>query len=95
MKSIHTTSDWNELDVLNGKEIKDGEYLKIQWPDGSCETRRVSVEKRSYEEDDMGHSCTIPVHKAFVYVEYRGVRFKAYLANRKIKVERVKRGGKR
>lgn len=73
MKPIEIYSNWCNFDRLDGKDLKDGENLRIQWPDGSVTLNVIKVRKSEYPYNDMGVQTTIPESKAYVEVLYRGL----------------------
>lgn len=89
MKKVITYSNWCEIDQLDGKDLENGEWLRVKWPDGSITRAKVRVEKTIYSISDMGSPCDIPVSRAYVRVPHRGASARIRLAeNKKIKCER-------
>jgi hypothetical protein len=92
MKNVETYSNWCEIDQLDGVTLKDGEWLRVKWPDGTKTRAKVRVEQTSYRISDMGSPCDIPVSKAFVRVPYKGASARIRLAEHKdIKCERIEK----
>jgi|SRR6185369_3517450 len=90
MKKVITYSNWCEIDQLDGKPFKDGEWIRVQWPNGNKTRAKVHVENTSYRISDMGSPCDIPVSKAFVRVPYKGASARIRLAEHKdILCERI------
>lgn len=81
------TAMWCHIDRLNGTNLRDGEKLRIRWPDGTVEERHIFVKRSSYEGSDMGHPCTIPVSEAFVVLKYHGKEVTVPIAG--LEAERV------
>lgn len=71
-KKVETDGNWCEIDKLNGKQLKDGEKLIIQFADGTEETHSITVLEDSRQVSDMGNPWTIPISRAFIKIKYHG-----------------------
>ena len=84
-------SQWCYIDSLDGKPLKHGEILRIQWPDGSWSKERVVLEHGFDTINDMGHNCEIVVDRAYVEVGHRGAKTKVRLGEAAKSAERNER----
>jgi hypothetical protein len=88
MSKVTVRSNWGYWDELDGEILKNGERVNVRWPDGSETQETVRVEKTSFQSEDHGHRCDIPVHKAYVDVNVRGVAASIRLAGADLDVTR-------
>lgn len=72
--TISYNTDWCEIARIDGVDIKDGERLRIQFPDGLIGEFTVHLEHCDYETNDMGHRVTIPVTHAAIAGNMYGLR---------------------
>ncbi len=74
MQKITTDRNWREVDQLDGKDLRDGEYLRIMWPDGTYTNQTVKIESSSYNVSEQGQrdGYDVPVRHAMVPIKYRG-----------------------
>jgi hypothetical protein len=84
---IEQGSNWGYWDQLDGKEMVEGEMLKVTWPDGTVEVLRVRVERGTLIYEDHGHEGRGKDNKAFTTVNHHGVEARVYL--RGLEAERV------
>ncbi len=96
MNKIEHYSNWCEIDRLDGKDIEDGEKLRIKWPDGTITKETVRVEADSYSMLEQGGAYTdIPTKEAYIEVKdtIHGLKVKHKLFLRahlnKLRAERV------
>lgn len=77
-----------EQDVLDGIPLTDGERVRVEWPDGSVETRRIIIVAKTEATPD--ETSTATTTKAYVRVPYHGATGRVRLAKvRGVLVERV------
>ena len=74
MKKVEIYSNWCYCDSLDGIVLKDGERIKVQWPDKTTSKEVVHIEDCSYTGSDHGHPCDIKVTKAYVKTLCKGVK---------------------
>lgn len=63
---VELTSNWGYWDQLDGETLKDGELLRIEWPNGTVEELPVRVRDVGCTIHDMGHQYTGQDIRAFV-----------------------------
>jgi len=85
MKKIKTYENWCNIDQLDGEDIKDKEKLEITWPDKSVSIEKLIVEKWEETEYDMGKPCPIPYSKAYIQINYNGLKTKVSAVGLKAK----------
>jgi hypothetical protein len=67
-------SNWGDWEQLDGKTLVDGEALRVTWPDGSTLDALVKVVDHGQAISDHGSSYTGSRVRAYVEIDYRGVR---------------------
>lgn len=84
MKPVELYSSWCYIDYLDGKELKEGERVLIQWPDGLFQSAVccTDVKYQSSHEGEIRHQ--------FVYINVpsHGVNARVYLRQDGVLVER-------
>jgi len=86
MTKIEVRSNWGYFDALEGRDLRPGECLRIEWPDGSTTEETIGVEDHGYESSREGHISSM---KAYVKVLVRGAPAKVWL--REIQTLRAER----
>lgn len=76
MKPITTYSNWCYFDQLDGKNLEDGETLRLRFRDGTEKEIKISVECFEETISDMGSPCQIPHRKAYTALKVHGTEFK-------------------
>lgn len=92
-QKITTGGNWSVEDQLGGRTIRDGERLRVRFPDGTVEELRAVVESSSHADSDMGRDITIPVHRAFARIDYHGASVLMSLVG--LEAERPQRSARR
>lgn len=78
---VQTYSNWCEIDCygrpeLNGNkllnDIRNGDKVRVHWPDGSKDEYRVRVVSRSEGISDMGSQYNLPISEAFIHEQVHG-----------------------
>jgi hypothetical protein len=89
-------SDWGYWDHLDGRELREGERVRVQWPDDTITEETIRIEARDREEMDHGHAVTIPDRWAyFVFTVVPGLPGRLYVRTAKtedgrgLRMERV------
>lgn len=72
MKKVEVYSNWCHYDVIDGTQIKNGDKIKVRWPNGTETTHVVKVESTVVHYVGHGGGDDIPISKAFVTIEYNG-----------------------
>jgi hypothetical protein len=78
MKPIFVRSNWGYWDALGTADLKDGERLRIEWPDGTVTTETIHVDKGTFSYSDHGHESQGPDHKAYVERSVAGALVKVW-----------------
>jgi len=81
-------------DVLAGRDLTEGEYLRVQWPDGHEEVVKVFLVTETRTLHEHGHldPTTFTVSKVCAHVEYHGAKVRVHLRRvRGLLAERVER----
>lgn len=73
MSKIKHHSDWSSWDELDGKELEDGECLRIEWPNGRITEENICIHKGINHTSDHGHPCTYKKYHAYVNVTANGI----------------------
>ncbi len=89
MNKVEIYSNWCYYDQLDGKNLKDGEKLKVRWPDGQETQENVILKKTSQTVSDMGHPYDVPIHQAYVAVTVHGAECLVRLTADGILCERI------
>ena len=89
MQRVTIRSNWGYFDELDGRDLADGEGLRLKWPDGTITVAKVILVKTSEPGSDMGHPIDIPLHRAFIGVNYRGAIAQIRLYNSPVLCERI------
>jgi len=89
MNKVEVYSNWCYLDALEGIPLKEGEQLRVKWPDGEITEEKVVLESSSYRMMDHGSPCDIGTSKAFVEATVKGVKCLIRLYGQDILCERV------
>jgi hypothetical protein len=92
MEKVKLGGDWCYEDVLAGKALRDGEQVRVQWPDGSVTDETIRVERRPYQVSDMGRSYPSKDDHAYIETAVRGALARTYLRKSELLVERVPAG---
>ena len=88
MQKITVRSDWGYFDELAGKDLKDGERLRVRWPDQSVEEVVIEVvrgEKRGWGGMEEGYSWTY----AYAKINHHGAVGKIRLVDFHVLAERI------
>lgn len=72
MSKVTADKNYCDIDKLDGVELKDGERLKVTFPDGKTKKVEVVLHERNEPYNDMGHTYTMPVRKAHFTLDYHG-----------------------
>ena len=89
--TITEYSNWCYKDQLHGKDLVDGEQLRIYWPDGSHTDKKIGVNKFRDSTSDMGADTPIVTTKAYVMYSIHGQEVKVMIEG--LKAERRGRHG--
>lgn len=84
MNKIIRDGDWREVDMLDGTPLEDGEFLILQWPDGTMTAEPIIVHKGSYNVLDQGGPSSgtpIPTSIAYVARTFSGIRTEVPIVN--------------
>jgi hypothetical protein len=88
MGKVEVGGNWSYIDELDGVPLKDGERLRVQWPDGSITEETCGVENGTFKYTDMGHEGTGSDVKAYLTIQVRGIEARYYLRHGAVEVER-------
>ncbi len=88
-KRVTVRSNWGYFDELDGRDLKEGERLRLHWPDGTTTNAAVTLVKTREPGSDMGHPIEIPHHQAFVVVKHRGAETYVWLRSTGVLCERT------
>ncbi len=89
MGKVRVGGSWAAHDQLDGVTLEDGEKVTVLFPDDSLEYMKVEVDSSIMEESDMGQTTLeLPVSKAFVTIDYKGLFIRVRLVNESLVVER-------
>ena len=69
-------SNWGYWDELDGKVLRDGETVEVQYPDGTIERGTVTTKDHVSTISDMGAPCAIHDTSAFIRFEHHGAEVK-------------------
>lgn len=72
MHPIERKTNWCEIDILNGIEIKNNERLRVKFPNDEILEITVLVVSDFYDISDMGHPYRIPCRKAYLATKWKG-----------------------
>jgi hypothetical protein len=91
MERITVRSNWGYFDALEGSDIKDGDRLRVEWPDSSVTDETAIVKDEGYDSSHEGH---IPDTVTYVEVWVRGAPARVRLRDvRTLRAERLPKGG--
>lgn len=92
---------YGEVDALDGKELKEGELIEIQFPDAENEpyiakpivfSIHTKIGEMQSQVDMSGGPDTHRYSKSFVCIDFHGLRVPIYLRDHKeLKLRRVKK----
>ena len=98
---IGTIEYYGEVDSLDGKELKEGELIEIQFPDSETDpyiatpivfSVHTKIGEMQTQVDMSGGPDTHRYSKAFVNIDYHGLSVPIYLRDHKeLKLRRVKK----
>ena len=88
MKTIETHSNWCYIDRLDGKDIEDGESVRVEWPDGTITAERLRLKKERFPYNDHGHTYDGDNWRAYIEVTVHGLRVEVWLRDTAVKLER-------
>ncbi len=77
MSRITPGGNWADNDRLDDVELKDGERLRITWPNDTVSEHVIQIKKETHTISDMGSPYTISSNRAFVLV-MRGLKLIPY-----------------
>jgi hypothetical protein len=86
---VTTDQSYRTVDQLDGKDLIQGEALRVRWPDGSVTEERVLLDRSESREQE---SCSTYLHEtsiAYVSATVRGASAKVLLTSGGIECERV------
>ena len=66
------------IDQVGGEDIKPGRYT-VRFPDGTLRDYDVKIYTRLYDSSDMGHYQQGSEFKAYIIVDYHGVKMQLYI----------------
>jgi hypothetical protein len=76
-------SNWGYWDHLDGVELREGERVRVQWPDDTVTEETIRIEARDHEENDHGHRVTIPDRWAYFEKRVAGLTGRVYIRTAK------------
>lgn len=89
MSPVVVRSDWGYYDALDGVDLKDGEPVTVQWPDGSRTPEVVEVESGRTGHRGLGNcDDDIGFSYARIVVIHHGVEARIRLLDSGCLVER-------
>lgn len=83
MKKIKFRSDWHSYDMLDGEKLQKGQWLKIQWPNGTSSKELVDTEVTEHVVQDMWNPYTCSTTRAFIKPKYKGHVIKVHICGLK------------
>lgn len=87
MSKVVTRRDWHCIDELDNVPLREGEALRVLWPDGVVEALRVRIDEKSEHYQEHGGGSTIVTKKAYASILYHGAESRVYLSG--VEAERV------
>lgn len=80
MSKIIHVSDWSEWDELDGERLKNGEKLRIEWPNGRITEEEILIHEGSTYCSDHGHGSWYPATYSYLNKHVNGVPVRVHLA---------------
>jgi hypothetical protein len=73
MSVVYSVNEWEyERDFLDGRQLIDGDRVRVTFPDGSSARHRVVIVRTENELYEMGRVSKEPCLKANIVINYRG-----------------------
>lgn len=89
MEKVVVGGDWSYEDELAGTYLKNGERIRVRWPDGTEEDHKVHLEVTSTPIFDHGKSYPGRCAQAFIKVKLHGETLLVRLSDTKLLCERI------
>jgi hypothetical protein len=89
VNKVETYANWGHWDRLDGSNLKDGERVCVQWPDGSHTEETIRLIKGKVPIQDHGHVSDYDDHRAQIVVLYRGAAVPVPLRKSDLLLERL------
>lgn len=78
---------YSSIDKLDGTELKDGEILEIEFPNGTREVHTIHVTKGRGTESEQGcqYGFSYPISQATITIDYNGLKMNMRIEGLKAK----------